>query len=413
MAQALCRIIISGQLQAGKNRQSAIRDLAALFKCPPEKAAALLAGKPVPLNRTFDTESAKKYAARLLQIGVKCAIQAVSGEAAGGARPAAAGAARKPDSELLQIVGAPNAEYFRKTFRKFEARDGKFALQWNKHAFFLPFAWFSYRRMPVAAAAVWLCYAILPRAVAPLLHVICGFSANFFYFRSLQHRLDQLPKGDEQAKARVMASGGVARRPVMAAAGIAYLLIAIYMVLPLVPALAKVFSNEGRLEREKVEKLEADRQKDLLGAARSTLTVKGEAIRGRIYEFEAKGKSIGVPASGEQLQQFYELEPQVLRDAWDQPLIYRKTPGGFSLQSIGPDQKADTDDDIHQEIKVELLRPEMPPPGVRPRPTAAAESPTGAAPPASATGAGDGLPPQEERVVPPQYRRSLSTPGGE
>jgi len=399
MAETLCRIIITGHLVPGKNRQTVIRELADLFKCTPEKAAELINGKPMPLKRVFDQESAKRYATRLLKIGVKCGMREIKSQGASEimvcpkcfteqataaecnncgivierykktpaqAQPDAAAQQTQSDSLLLQLAGGVNRDYYRKKFARFEAKDEKYALQWNLHAFLIPFAWFIYRKMPVAAAAVWLMYAILPRTVLIGVHLLCGFGANYWYFRSLQLKVEHLPRATDQARARAISRGGVAQRPVMVAAAMAYFVIALYVAWPFASVIGLISSDIQELNEKKVEKLQQEREADLANAADTALKVISESVRGRIYEYEAKGKSIGIPETREQLIQHYEIDEKIFQDAWDRPVMYRKYARGFILTSAGSDGVFGNTDDVRLEVEVRLSRPVAPPPGMRP-----------------------------------------------
>ncbi len=403
MAESLCRIIISGTLVAGKNRQTVVRDLAALFKCSADQAAALINGQPVPLKRLFDKVAAQRYATRLLQIGVKCGIQTVGASDANQTmvcpkchtrQPLAAecatcgivverrqkaptdanqdGAAhklepRQKDSLVLRMAGSRNLAYYQKNFRRFEAKDDKYVLQWNLYAFLIPFAWFVYRKMPVAAAVTWILYGILPRSVLLVLHVLCGFAGNFWYFKSLRLKTDHLPSNNDRKRTKMLSGGGVSGKSVMVATGIAYVLMAIYIFSPLGPMLGLMATDVEKLNEQKVEQLQRDRAQDLAGAASTGLSLVGESISRRIYEFEAKGKSIGIPESLDKLLEYYQIEVDAMKDVWSHPVRYEKYTRGFVVTSAGPDGVFGTKDDISQEVEMRLSRPVTPPPGFRSR----------------------------------------------
>lgn len=80
---------LTGKLAEGVSRDTAIRQLAALFRSPPEAMAALLTDKPQLLKRGLDKETAFRYRDALQKAGVLVAFRAQTA----GAQPAAARAA--------------------------------------------------------------------------------------------------------------------------------------------------------------------------------------------------------------------------------------------------------------------------------------------------------------------------------
>ncbi|WP_455204437.1 hypothetical protein [Kaarinaea lacus] len=82
MEQALYRVVASGQLMAGKDKEAVVKELSQLLKTTPANAAKLVCGKPVPINKQLNKQTAEKYCMRLRQAGIQCGIQALPSKAA-------------------------------------------------------------------------------------------------------------------------------------------------------------------------------------------------------------------------------------------------------------------------------------------------------------------------------------------
>ncbi|NOX42169.1 MAG: DUF2628 domain-containing protein [Gammaproteobacteria bacterium] len=75
MAQALYKVVVSGELAEDRDSDTVVQNLASLFKCSTDKAAGLVAGKPTKLKKEMSHDTAIKYRARLEKVGVKCSIE--------------------------------------------------------------------------------------------------------------------------------------------------------------------------------------------------------------------------------------------------------------------------------------------------------------------------------------------------
>jgi len=75
MTQVLYKVILSGEMHDDFDKDTVVQELVTLFKCPEDKAASLIAGKPTKLKRELPKDKAEKYCNRLGKVGVKCVIE--------------------------------------------------------------------------------------------------------------------------------------------------------------------------------------------------------------------------------------------------------------------------------------------------------------------------------------------------
>lgn len=63
-------LIATGQLAPGMEREAVVQRLVALFKCTPEQAERLVAGRAVAVKKGVERETAERYDRQLQQAGV-------------------------------------------------------------------------------------------------------------------------------------------------------------------------------------------------------------------------------------------------------------------------------------------------------------------------------------------------------
>lgn len=64
------RLVFRGQLLPGMAREDAVRNLATLFKTPPERIEALLAASPAIIKASVDLDTALRYQQAMAEAGI-------------------------------------------------------------------------------------------------------------------------------------------------------------------------------------------------------------------------------------------------------------------------------------------------------------------------------------------------------
>ncbi|RJP84587.1 MAG: hypothetical protein C4518_18915 [Desulfobacteraceae bacterium] len=105
MTENLYRIVLSGELAAGKLEADVAARMAALFKTTSDKMAMVLKRPGTVVKKDVDLETAKKYARAILSTGALCKIDPPEHSAAASAAPAP-----KPAEKLVpKSVPQPSA----------------------------------------------------------------------------------------------------------------------------------------------------------------------------------------------------------------------------------------------------------------------------------------------------------------
>ncbi|ASK34260.1 hypothetical protein CEK62_07640 [Alcanivorax sp. N3-2A] len=74
-------VALTGETLAGADPDQVAATLARLFKMPPDKARALLAGKPLVVKKNADESTARKFQVALRQAGARCELRPLSAAA--------------------------------------------------------------------------------------------------------------------------------------------------------------------------------------------------------------------------------------------------------------------------------------------------------------------------------------------
>lgn len=106
MTEARYDLYLSGELALGCDRETAVRQLASLFKRPPEQVAQLLAGKPTRVRKGLTEEALNRYQQGFDKLGVLTEARLCQQEA-GSASHIAHHAAASSEPLSLTPVGTP------------------------------------------------------------------------------------------------------------------------------------------------------------------------------------------------------------------------------------------------------------------------------------------------------------------
>lgn len=352
----LCKVVITGRLLEGSDKGAAVRQLAALFKCPPQKAASLLAGRPTPVGKPMERPVAEKYRAHLQSIGVEVQLQ--GGDPAATAVDAGHDGAGADPSQILSLLVEPNrrARYAR-VFQRFDKRGGRYFPQFNPVALAVPLLWFIYRRLPLPAIVTGIAYSTGNLYAIVAIHVVAAFSADFLWFRQLSRYRERYAMAGPDLRKRILAKGGHAPAKVMIAAMVSFLLLAAYATYSALDVELRLRHMEAeRNEQANRASLMEQRREEMLSNAPMQLRSLGTMIRQRLMAEDAKGGDVGFPETREALIDGLRLDPSRFKDLWGRQIDYQRTATGFRLHSAGLDGRNGTDDDLVHEQRVRLSR---------------------------------------------------------
>jgi hypothetical protein len=80
MEQGAYKVVLSGEIIEGYDREQVVAQAARLFKCPPAQAERLLQGRPTSLKRQMDEATAGRYRDSLTKSGIACRLEPVNAQ---------------------------------------------------------------------------------------------------------------------------------------------------------------------------------------------------------------------------------------------------------------------------------------------------------------------------------------------
>lgn len=383
----LYRVVLSGRMRPGYDRDAVIDALADLFGSSREKMARLLQGTAVPFRKEYDREEALRIRDRIRGAGAECEIEPAPDTATGGpanqaipevesegvttaeapddAEAATAEPAAADDSGLMAALMAfvgPKADYYRQRFTRFgDLRQPRFAPTWHWPAFFAFFIWALYRKLWLwagiyLAGSFLLLFFFAPLPLLLAWVVVWPLAANWLYFRQARSKVmagDPAPEGGGQ---QYYPDGGVSGRAVLLGIGFVILLNSAFSQLFLSRFIEKFEQEFGDLLPESGTILRGDGSVLDPAAADSQLRRSVERvtnlsvlIRLRLATQSEQGGTLDF----DRLQQ--ELGRDKFVDGWGNPLRIRQDVEGVTINSAGPDGAFDTADDILHTIPLNRL----------------------------------------------------------
>lgn len=111
MAEGDFQVVFRGELTGERSEDEVRQQLAALFRMPDEKVAALFSGRPIVVKRNLDEATARKFEAAFRKAGAVCEIRSTDAEAQLQRQDAAEPApAEQPAQAAGPAADAPAAE---------------------------------------------------------------------------------------------------------------------------------------------------------------------------------------------------------------------------------------------------------------------------------------------------------------
>lgn len=356
MAQ-LCKVVITGRVLEGTDKGAAVRQLATLLKCPSQKAAQMLSGRPTPVGKPMQHQMAARYRSRLESIGVECDIQTAANESG----------RRVEDTKgvLPSLVEARRRDYYVRKFNRFDKRHGRFFPTLNILALFVPLLWFIYRGLPLPAILTGIAYASGNVFVIAAAHVMAAFTAEYLYFRRLARYRERYAMASAEMQKRILTRGGVSSRNVMIAGMVSWLLLTGFAVFTVLDVKGRLRDQElAKSEQQNRIQAEQRRQQQIRDNAPEQLQHLALHIKMRLGEEDAKRSGVGFPDTKAALIKGLQLDPARFKDVWNRDISYEKQHNAFVLKSPGEDGVTGTSDDLLQEQKVVLVNfrsKELPP----------------------------------------------------
>lgn len=437
MAEALFRLIVSGDLFDGKRKPDVIRNLARLFKIAPEQAARLVAGKPVPINRQFNKDNAVKFCTQIRNAGAKCAIVPLQAKTNAGPKTPATGvlvcgkcnfkqpasdtcrncgASLKPGHEnekertpMSVIVGERYYDYYKAVFKKFEDKDDRFTFTFNKFAFLLTLIWFINRQMYMPAFLIGLMYAFFPTPMVLLIHLGAGVAGNYIYFKHLKKKLAHIKRPSDKLLEELGQNGGLSPRPIAIASIFSFVMIMGYLFYDNIRLLQVWLSTDHQAMRTNQILAEKRDERAALENQDQQLVFLASSIKNK-YDYHLALNSLEKPPPDRQdLIERYSMDLGTFKDGWGTLIKYRPLADGFMLISAGEDKKHGTMDDIRHTEPLPYIP--KPLPTRRSRPTAGSAEVDESA----AAEAGNGVSAPTDEVLPeieesePVFQRPVPT----
>ena len=405
------KVILSGNILAGFERDNVLRGLAELFNSTPNKMEKLLGGTEIPLKKEYDRDQASHICQKVRRIGAECKVEEIvedeisleqdtlnmgrassicpacqnvldapgaacqaCGYAAGGMgsssryqgqaemdleqteKSAKSEWQGKLQNLMDQYVQA-NTAYYKRQFARFgNPKKYKFALSWHWPAFFFFVLWALYRKMWLWAGAylsigLGLSLFIQPGLVYILWALVWPLTANYIYFRKVAAAVQNVSSGQAEIE-YLKSAGGVSKAAVWCGIGL----------ILLVSAMTSNYLTERFI------KMYGEDIKEVLPGSGSQIRGDGSII---VDDTNGDSKlgitSLKLSYLGTSLKillvknenneseqaislfenQFFEKK---IKDAWGQPVILVQEVDRYVLQSAGPDMQVDTDDDILQPV---------------------------------------------------------------
>jgi len=407
------RVILSGTVMPGHDRDKVLKDLAEVFSSSTEMMERLLQGEAVPLKKVYDKDKAKLICKKVRNAGAHCILKKIpdteitlmeddltgkldqkkcpacqnllqedwtkcpgcgyslKGASTGGKAdntvvrkdpPLASDAndRQRPRVPRLQALMKQfvktKTEYYQHQFSKFgDPRKSVFKLSWHWPAFF--FFWALYRKMWIWAAVqmfggVGLMFLVKPGPIFLLWALVWPVIANFLYFRTAASAAILARENPDSAE-QILNKGGVSKAAVWG--GVLVALISSVMISNYITS--KFMAEYG------------DQIIDVLPGSGSQTRGDGSILEnvssGSAELVKTSRKLSGLAASIKILlvtddsrknqQAISKFVDQLIagevHDGWGNAIRVEQQVDQYVLLSSGPDQTFKTDDDILQAIK--------------------------------------------------------------
>jgi hypothetical protein len=388
------KVILSGEMEPGFERQEVLEGLAKLFNSKVGKMEPLLGGKAVPLKKKYDNREARLICKKILKAGAQCIIEEIEESPielirGDSLQPASGNTGEQPlqlpqsdiqrdqdypldtidgddptedqatvQEKLSRLVGV-NSEYYLKQFERFGSFDSpKFQISWHWPAFFFFFLWALYRKLWAWAIFYLAAGTAMMLVTSPgLLHLVWMLAwplcANFIYFRKVSMAIAATDSALEFDN-RIYSTGGVSRL----AASVGFTVVMISFLFSINNMTARFMEEYGDEIRDVGQGSGTQLRGDgsALGEiissntklARTSLTLSTLAVYLKVL-LVADNEQKGHRALAEFLE---KLSNEKIKDAWGNIIQVEESADSYLLVSAGPDGIFDSDDDILQPMSI-------------------------------------------------------------
>ena len=387
------RVVLSGRMLPGRDRDQVIDALAKLFGSSREKMARLVQGREVPFKKAYDREEAIRIRDQVRAAGAECEVEPIlasaeetlaeppAAAAVEAARPeqepgreppsrpvpgsetGAAAAQQAPGSMMVALMAyvGPRADYYRRRFERFgDPRQPRFVLTWHWPAFFAFSLWALYRKMWKWAGINFAGSILLFYLFAPL-PLLLGWvmawplAANWLYFRQAREKVLAIGT-DPASQPRLAAEGGVNSHAVLLGIGLVLILNTLFSQFFLNRLLSRFEQEYGQLLPESGTMLRGD------GSVLDTAEADAKT-RATVRIISMLAVSIRIWMSGQEKQGemidfnrlLRELGREKFIDGWGNPIRIRQDAQGVIINSAGPDGEFDNTDDILHTVPLDRL----------------------------------------------------------
>lgn len=386
-------IVVTGQLRDGFEKPQVQGKLAALFKCPPEKAARLIAGQPVVIKKGVDRETAERLGRQLHNIGL--VVQAKRNQPAtspsptdpttdtvpqmtcpkcGTAQPKAESCAQcgiliakyRPPTEVasaplptdtpdtkqsepsqleeLEAFVGENFGAYRELFHRLLHSGKKYDFRWNWPAFLLTLPWLLYRKMYIYAAIL-VVLAIIPiPGLGFVMALLLGALGHSIYYHHCNKQLSKVTETGAERVRELSNRGGTLSIPVT--------IVCTLLIGMCISALVtKLFlGDQLNALQEATEQSAVAYTAGASGQTQAKMVVLAQTIKMTKVATEMQGKTYTPPASMSELRAQFNFDGSAVRDEWGTDIQLFDDGGGLQLISAGADRVFDTGDDLYQAV---------------------------------------------------------------
>lgn len=389
MDQDTFDVVLTGNIEAGHERDEVIKVAAGLLKCSDERAERLFQGKPVTLKRGLDSATAIRYRDHLLKAGIGCSIEPVekpdtglelalestesdtsSSDAsstgtstteessnAGSSTPRANNPSEQfqrgsdqeiPETDEWDEIGlyvGHNLERYQRKFRELYQHEGSYQVTWHWPAFLVPIPWFIYRKLYPWAAGLLIVQFILPPLAQIGLGIATGMMGNYIYYKTIVRKLRKLTLQGEERHDAIVQAGGTNSLLVTIGATMAISIVMTTILFRFYtpPAMKQTVERTQQMQKE-IADVGNDPTKKKMMLLHNVLVLRKLASKASNREFQ-------VPQDMAQFQEMTKLSNKAISDKWGSPMRLSVVDDKLTFLSAGEDKIFFTDDDVKLETK--------------------------------------------------------------